>query len=389
MPEEEVGGGVPSEHKQGWGSFLKALASFSGDLSSLTAPSFILSPVSLVEFPAYWGEHPAEFAACSQGADPVERMTNVLRWFISTLKGSYTARNTSMGSEKKPLNPILGELFFGNWPGKDDRGETVLTTEQVSHHPPITAYHLENQKAGVTLEGHSGQKTTFSGRAIQVKQVGHAVLRVKPQGAQDAKEELYLITLPTLTIEGLWYGSPYVELLGTTHIASSTGFLSTINYTGRGYFSGKSHSFKATVSPIAQPTQALYTAEGDWSGVSKFKGKGPSGSEKDAIFWDAGAQREEISVKPIEEQGPMESRKVWKDTAEGIRTGNFDIASKDKSRIENDERQKRKDEAAAGTPHQLEYFVHVEDDTEYAELIGNFGGKPANEEAYRRKPRVH
>jgi hypothetical protein len=44
-----------------------------------------------------------------------------------------------MGSEKKPLNPVLGEVFYGNWPDKDGRGETKLVSEQVSHHPPITA----------------------------------------------------------------------------------------------------------------------------------------------------------------------------------------------------------------------------------------------------------
>ncbi|PAK71758.1 hypothetical protein B8W95_13150, partial [Staphylococcus pasteuri] len=38
------------------------------------------------------------------------------------------------GSEKKPLNPFLGEQFLGDW----DNGELVLTVEQVSHHPPIT-----------------------------------------------------------------------------------------------------------------------------------------------------------------------------------------------------------------------------------------------------------
>lgn len=250
----------------------------------------------------------------------------------------------------------------------------------------MTAYHLENAKAGVSLEGHSGQKTTFSGRSIQVKQSGHATLRVKPAGSEE--EEIYLITLPTLTIEGLWYGSPYVELHGSTHIASTSGYLATINYTGRGYFSGKSHSFKATISPISQASQALYTIEGEWAGVSKFKGKSPhKGSGKDDVFWDAGQGREEVSVKPIEEQGQMESRKVWKTTAEGIKTGNFDIASKDKTRIENEQRQKRKDEAAAGTPHQLEYFVHIEDDKEYAELSAKFGNKPSTEEAYRRKPR--
>jgi protein KES1 len=32
--------------------FIKSIASFSGDLSKLTAPSFILSPVSLTEYPS-------------------------------------------------------------------------------------------------------------------------------------------------------------------------------------------------------------------------------------------------------------------------------------------------------------------------------------------------
>lgn len=76
------------------------------------------------------------------------------------------------------------------WPGDGTRGETELIVEQVSHHPPIvshthsyglcgnnvdvfcmpvvsqTAYFLENKQAGVSLNGHSGQKTSFSGGSI-------------------------------------------------------------------------------------------------------------------------------------------------------------------------------------------------------------------------------
>lgn len=44
-----------------------------------------------------------------------------------------------MGSEKKPLNPVLGELFYGTWPDENGRGETILVSEQVSHHPPIVS----------------------------------------------------------------------------------------------------------------------------------------------------------------------------------------------------------------------------------------------------------
>ena len=92
----------------------KQLASFSGDLSSLTAPSFILSPTSLCEFSTYMGECVDAFAAISvryrscmhrrtQAATsktPEERMLAVLRWWILQLKGSFTRRETQTGSEK-------------------------------------------------------------------------------------------------------------------------------------------------------------------------------------------------------------------------------------------------------------------------------------------------
>jgi hypothetical protein len=92
---------VPPAQRGSWSSFLKSIASFSGDLSSLTAPPFILSPTSLTEFPAYWCEHPEVFAAIADAKPGHERAVAVLRWFISTLKDQYTSRNDAMGSEKK------------------------------------------------------------------------------------------------------------------------------------------------------------------------------------------------------------------------------------------------------------------------------------------------
>jgi hypothetical protein len=65
----------------------------------------------------------------------------------------------------------------------------------------------------------------FIGGNIIVKQVGHAVLTVNLPGGN--KEE-YLITLPKLRIEGLWYGSPYIELAETSYISGSNGWLSTV-----------------------------------------------------------------------------------------------------------------------------------------------------------------
>ena len=66
---------------------------------------------------------------------------------------------------------------------------------------------------------------TLAGSII-VKQIGHAVLNVKLPSGQT---EQFLITLPRLRIDGLWYGSPYIELTDTSYIQSSSGWLSTVS----------------------------------------------------------------------------------------------------------------------------------------------------------------
>ncbi|CAG7851201.1 Protein KES1 [Serendipita indica DSM 11827] len=362
--QQEEGGAVPANQKSGWASFVKSIASFSGDLYSMTAPPFILSPVSLTEFPAYWLERPELFAAISDGVDAEDRALRVLKWFIATLKGQYTSRNEKMGSEKKPLNPVLGELFYGTWPDQNGRGLTKLLVEQVSHHPPITAYHITNESRNLTLSGHNAQKTSFSSGAILVKQVGHAILTYAPPGKDVEK---YLITLPRLRIDGIWYGAPYIELTDNGYIQASTGYLSTIEYKGKGYFSGKAHSIKASFA--VNPTSPIVVVEGQWDTVTKVTSvKGSKHAKTGETFTDVTTPKEEVTVAPIESQNEWETRKLWQNVANGIRSGDFEAASKDKTRIENEQRQRRKDEQAAGTPWQLKHFVHLDEDADYVSL---------------------
>lgn len=297
----------------------------------------------------------------------------MLKWFISTLKGQYTSRNESMGSEKKPLNPVLGELFYGQWPDIHNCGRTDLLVEQVSHHPPITAYVIENKKKGLRLVGHNAQKTSFSGGSIIVKQIGHAILTISsPSG----RKEEFLITLPRLRIDGLWYGSPYIELCETSHIIGG-GFVSLIEYKGKGYFSGRSHSFKATVFP--QPGMnngsgaSDYVVEGTWHLNSKFtKGGHKEFIGNGGLFHDVeSVPKEEVTVVGGDGNGGMgefESRLLWKFVAKGIREGDFETASREKTRIENDQRQRRKDELAAGTTWTLKHFTRQESDPIYERL---------------------
>ncbi|CAL1697933.1 unnamed protein product [Somion occarium] len=383
-PSEMPGEGVPTAQKTSWATFLKSIASFSGDLSSLTAPPFILSPISLTEFPAYWCERPELFSAIADTNTDEERSIAVLKWFISTLKGQYTSRNEKLGSEKKPLNPVLGELFFGYWPDINGRGQTNLVVEQVSHHPPITAYHICNPTKGLELQGHSAQKTSFSGGSIIVKQIGHAILTVRSPA--DEIVDQFLITLPKLRIDGLWYGSPYIELTETSYIASMHGWLSVIEYKGKGYFGGKSHQFKAQVYPpsplhtAALPTPsttAKHTLEGLWHLTSKDNRTGET-------FTDVTTPKEEVTTlyEGLDEMNEWESRRLWRWVSKGIREGDFEAASREKSKIENEQRQRRRDEQADGTNWQLRHFNHIDSDPIY-ELLGKlFKAQPPLEDAY-------
>ncbi|KAI5951899.1 KES1 [Candida jiufengensis] len=363
-----------------WTSFLKSIASFNGDLSSLTAPPFILSPTSLVEYSQYWAEHPDLLIAANKltsnpdnssseviEAMSLKRMIAVTKWFISTLKSQYCSRNESMGSEKKPLNPFLGEVFVGKWEHDDDIGETLLLSEQVSHHPPVTAYAIKNTKNNITLQGYNGITSSISTTSINIKQYGHALLDYNDLN------ESYLVTLPPLHIEGLITAAPFVELEGTSYIQASNGYYTVIEYSGRGWVSGKKNSFKARIYrdffSSSHKENALVTINGQWSGKS-YIGKGSSTphSKTSDLFYDANSiKSEKLTVKPIEEQLPFESRKAWSKVAEAIKKSDYNLIHQEKSKIENEQRELRKEEAEKGIKWSTRWF----DQLDYNDLPSN------------------
>ncbi len=307
----------------------------------MTAPAFILSTQSLVEFSAYWAENTSLFVAPTQERDPAKRALLVLKWLLNTLKQQYCSRSEKLGSEKKPLNPFLGELFLGSW--DDEFGQTRLVSEQVSHHPPVTAYCITNDKYRIRLQGYNGQKASFS-RTIHVKQIGHALLTLYPPGSD--KPETYLITLPALHIENLIYGAPFVELGKFIHIVSSSGYISKIDFAGRGWLSGKKNSFTAALWKEGEGSEKnpIFSADGQWSETFTLKeGEGKRAKEI-ATFTPSDVKLAKLNVAPTEEQDVFESRRAWSNVARSIEKGDMDATSHFKSRIENAQRALRKKE---------------------------------------------
>jgi len=247
----------------------------------------------------------------------------------------------------------LGELFLGKW--VDSAGTTELISEQVSHHPPATAYSIFNKEHGVYLEGYNAQKASFS-KTINVKQIGHAVYSIP------AFNETYLISLPNLHIEGLIFGSPFVELNDKTYITSSTGFTAKVDYSGKGWISGKKNSFVATMYPTGKEKETLYTVTGQWTKSFEIR----EGSSKHAPLvesYDAEASpTTPLIVADIDQQDPLESRRAWAQVAAGIAKGDMDFTGVEKSKIENEQRALRLKEQAEGRTWERRYFTKKDTD---------------------------
>ncbi|RIA83324.1 hypothetical protein C1645_743145 [Glomus cerebriforme] len=347
---------VPESKKNEYTGFLKTLSTFTGDIYSLSCPSFLLSGVSTLEYGQYWADYPEYFAAIPKSTEEPERVVGVLKWYVSTLYGSFASRKDKDKIEKKPFNPILGEQFLARWNDRNGSGETVLFSEQVSHHPPISAFYLENQKAGVSANGHTGQKSHFRATAarIDVIQVGHIIVRMRDHS------EKYLITLPSLQILGLWRGAPYVELSGTS-VIQSNNYNILIEFSGKGWLSGDKHTFSATVRKNGSK-EPLYTASGTWSEKSTLENHRTN--EKTTFLDIQGSQRTTPIIAPEEDQNPLESRKLWKYVSQSIDSGDFATASKLKGDIE----QRQRDKVKRGEEVNLQFFDWVEEDQEFLSL---------------------
>ncbi|KAF2102835.1 Oxysterol-binding protein [Rhizodiscina lignyota] len=353
-----------SDNRSTLKEFFASIATIKGDLSNITAPPFVLAPQSTVEFPAYWAERPSVFVAAAASDDPAKRALLVLKWFLSALKGQqYAGRNPSDGI-KKPLNAFLGELFLAEW--NDASGKTQLVSEQVSHHPPVTACCLWNDDAGVKAEGYTCQEITASvSGSVHIRQIGHAILHL------DKHNEDYLVPIPDVKVKGILTGTPYPELNGTYYIASSSGFHSKIDFSGRGLFHGKKNSFQASVFRNGDEKSPIYEIEGQWT--EKFTIRDVATS-KDIESFDTNVNdRTPLSVPAVQDQDPWESRRAWAGVIDALNHSNMQATVDEKSKVEEAQRAMRKREEEQRSEWQPLFFQCEKDDSTFRELARGTG----------------
>lgn len=216
------------------------------------------------------------------------------------------------------------------------------------------------------LQGYNAQKASFS-RTIHVKQIGHALLEMANF------QETYLITLPSLHIESLLYGNPFVELNKSSYIISSSGYVAKIDYSGKGWLSGKKNSFTASLYPAGKEKEPLYTIDGQWTdSFTVYDGTKKVGGELDTYNAKT-SKTTPLIVAPLDQQESYESNRAWQHVAAAISKGDMDTVAIEKGKIENSQRELRRKEQSEGKEWERRFFKRMSGCPTFEKLAKSVG----------------
>ena len=206
---------------------------------------------------------------------------------------------------------------------------------------------------------------TFDG-SVNIKQNGHAMVHI------DRFDEDYLIPVPDAKVRGFLSGKLHLELNGTYHIVSSTGFVTEIRFTGseKGIFSsntGDKNTFEADLYHRNDTKKTpLYTVRGQWDGTFEFR---DCASNTTIETWDSEhVSAATLQIADIEAQDPWESRRAWQQVLAALRDGNMSATIAEKSKIEEAQRAMRKVEEANGHAWSPHFFSQRETDPLFQKL---------------------
>jgi hypothetical protein len=380
---------------EGEGSVIKHLLSqirIGMDLTKVVLPTFILERRSLLEMYADFFAHPDLFSAIPDFQTPEERMIQLVRWYLSAF---HAGRKSSLA--KKPYNPILGEIFKCEWPldGADsdvgnkrqqdtERGNNnnssvaneannnnntnsnrqqsqqklTFVAEQVSHHPPVSAFYAENKEKGISCCAHIYTKSKYLGLSVGVHNIGKGVINLSRH------KETYVCTFPSA------YGRsiltvPWVELGGPVSITcEQTGYKANIEFVMKPFYGGKKHRITGEI--LRPNNEPILTLDGEWNGI--MYSKSPPNSSGKQIFVDTfNLPVIKKAVNKVTAQESFESRNVWKEVTRALKMKDVNSATAAKSYIEQRQRDLLKDRLDKGVKWKTRYFEPVDDGWQYAE----------------------
>ncbi|XP_066248396.1 oxysterol-binding protein-related protein 8 [Euwallacea similis] len=300
------------------------------DLSKVVLPTFILEPRSFLDKLSDSYYHVDILSQAVLEDDAFTRMKQVVKWYLS---GLYKKPK----GLKKPYNPILGETFRCYW-NHPNSSKTFYIAEQVSHHPPVSAFYVTNRQDGFAISASILARSKFYGNSTSAILDGTAVLTLLPRG------EDYKLTVPYAHCKGILMGTLTMELGGKITIdCEKTGYYTEIEFKLKPFLGG-SEQTNCITGRLKLGKETLATIEGYWDGAIHIKDKRTG--EMQLLFSSAPAVRKQRLLRytvSLDNQGENESERLWQHVSAAILRDDMSSATEEKTLLEEAQRARSKE----------------------------------------------
>eukprot|EP01086_Lenisia_limosa_P017293 TRINITY_DN83_c0_g1_i2.p1 TRINITY_DN83_c0_g1~~TRINITY_DN83_c0_g1_i2.p1 ORF type:complete len:410 (+),score=51.78 TRINITY_DN83_c0_g1_i2:83-1312(+) len=322
------------------------------DLTKVVLPTFILEPKSFLEKMADFMVHP-QFLLRGMAKDcNLDRFISVVQWYLS----AFHIRPKGV---KKPYNPILGEHFHA-WTDHQDGSTTVLTAEQVSHHPPISCFHFENREAGFVVDAFMEPKSKYLGNSAASILHGNGTLYDINRGHE------YKFNFPTAYARGILVGKLNMEIGEKVRIECvETELCIEIDFKVKGLIWGEANALGGKLKKgTLKSGITTHRLKGHWD--KKIYLENIETKEVAEIF---DAQTEPVVKMTIPHtvvQDEFESRRLWKEVSQSLceRPPNQKRATNEKTKLEDAQRLSAKQRLELNKEWKPVFFKKIESNSQ-------------------------
>jgi hypothetical protein len=297
------------------------------EISKVIIPCEFLESRSLLERLSDLLYHADYIYPALEEKDAEERMLMVLKCYLS----AWYIRPKGV---RKPYNPVLNEVFKCAY-DLGDGTKFSYFAEQVSHHPPISGFYGEHP-SGIWAEGYYAPTSHFMGNSGCSSTEGFMKIHVG--------SETYICSWPDVYFRGLLFGSLFMELCGKTKlVCEESGIVCEVEFKSKPLFGGEVNEIEVEVKSMNG--KHLYSLFGKWDDCIyiKNRGKNKKKGEEKRVFLDVTKQKKLVKlIPPLDQQKEYESQTLWNPLTVAIKKHDLKSAGESKSKIEQEQRERRK-----------------------------------------------
>ncbi|XP_019207392.1 oxysterol-binding protein-related protein 1 isoform X1 [Oreochromis niloticus] len=217
------------------------------ELSKITMPVIFNEPLSFLQRLTEYMEHTYLIHQANASSDSIERMKCVAAFAVSAVASQWERTG-------KPFNPLLGETYELV---REDLGFRLIS-EQVSHHPPVSAFHAEGLKQDFVFHGSIYPKLKFWGKSVEAEPKGTITLELPKHN------EAYTWTNPTCCVHNIIVGQLWIEQYGNVEVVNHrTGERCYLNFKPCGLFGKELHKVEGYI--LDKSKKKLCALYGKWT----------------------------------------------------------------------------------------------------------------------------